>query len=162
MERVHGHIEESGVRSERAELSSLFRETALAFSLAISALLIVSSIGCATSSVQQPPSAGDVAVSVASDFSDEVEIEITGVDIESPIIAELSIESGVAHGVVEGVEAGPNRLILISSYDINGRRCAREINTDVLPGGVTSVELSSLQCSMGELDVLTVASTSPF
>jgi hypothetical protein len=146
------------------------RATTTTRTLAVVVALIAisaSSAGCAVTSaqLQRPRFAGDlaVAVPVPAQLRDaRVEVTITGVDMPSPVLAELDVRDGVARAMLDQVDAGPNRLVLFTAIDRDGRRCAREVNAEVIAGGVAELQGVALECEVGEpVAEQGVASTGP-
>jgi hypothetical protein len=114
--------------------------------VAVVTIAIVAS-GCAASQMPSPHFAGDLAleIPVAADV-DTVDVVITGTDMSRPAFARLEVEDGVARGVIQAVEAGDNRLVMVSAEMTDGRRCAGELSTNVAHNDTTAVEGSAMQC----------------
>ena len=104
--------------------------------------------GCGVSAATSVRSAGDLAfaIPVGSATGAEVEVVISAVDMESPIEAELAVEDGVAQGTLDGVEAGANRLVVITTYEPSGRRCSTSVNVEVAPDHLTIIDNLTLTC----------------
>ena len=106
--------------------------------------------GCAATAQQGPgfaPRHGDLALAVPVDAAQgNVEVVVTGTDMSSPVFSQLQIEDGVARGMVYDVNEGEGRRVLIVATAADGRRCAREINTNVEASTVNAIEAETLRC----------------
>ncbi len=107
--------------------------------------------GCATVATPAPRAAGDVSFTVPFEAPEgaEVEASISGDGMDSPILADLEVSGGVARGLVDGVEAGSDRHIVVTAYDESGPLCSVSTTIDVVPELVTPVRDLTLECRPG-------------
>ncbi len=118
---------------------------------AVAALAIATlASGCAATMQQGPGSAprrGDIALAVPVDAADgTVDVQITGTDMARPVFARLEVEDGVARGLVYDVAEGEGRRVLITATAADGRRCARQLDTNVSASTTNNIETAALQC----------------
>lgn len=107
-------------------------------------LALIFTMGCAGSIGPNRPT-GDFVLSFNTDAS-TAEVLITGTDMSAPISADVEIRDGIALGVFEGVEAGPNRRVWITTHDESGRRCTAIADVNVEADSMTSIDSVSFQC----------------
>ena len=121
--------------------------TAKTFALIATLTVAALASGCAAAPMAAPRSAGDLVLTVPVDTADgEVDVVVTGTDMARPVRARFQVEDGVARGTVYDVDAGSNRLILVTARADDGRLCAREFNASVVGSGVTEIETDALEC----------------
>jgi hypothetical protein len=133
---------EGVVERRKGKKSLLFVGMALAVGWAV--------LGCGAATVSapqaSPSSTGDVWLFVSARSDSQIEAEIGGEDMESPIVASLDIEGNVASTIIEEVEEGPNREITITAYAPGGQSCSQMLTVEVRAGEIAKVESPSLAC----------------
>jgi hypothetical protein len=126
-------------------------KTTVTFAWIVVALVATSAGGCMNAARLPQPrfhAAGDLALTVPVALRDAtVEVTVTGSDMTEPVTARLQVQDGVAQGTVGGIAAGPNRLVLVTATDRQGRRCAREVNASVDALAVSSLDDLALECT---------------
>ena len=89
---------------------------------------------------------GDVWLFVPATPGSVVEAEVTGSDMESPIVAPLATDGALASGTIDEIEEGSDRYVLITATAPSGRSCSGFVTVDVRAGEVTKVDGPSLEC----------------
>ena len=141
-----------GIRSNNSRIGVAMRVVIGALIVAVGATIT----GCATTAVSQSArSAGDVvfAVPVAAADGAEVEVSISGNDMQSPVLAELAVEDGVARGTIDEIEAGADRLVVITAYQAWGQQCSNAQSVDIAAGQTTVVDDLTLDCQLPDATV---------
>lgn len=124
-------------------------------SLVVFLFVIVS--GCTSFTTPTVRSAGDVAISFPFEANPGTEIEVTiqGDDMDSPILAEIGLQDGVAEGTIGDVDAGMAREMVVTAYGPAGQICTASLTVDVMPNELTIVDQLTLFCPMDEDETVT-------
>ncbi len=108
--------------------------------------------GCTSMTTPAVQSAGDVALTFPFEANPGTEIEVTihADDMDSPILADLTLHDGMAKGTIGDVDAGMAREMVVTAYGPSGQICSAALTVDVRANELTLVDELTLSCPMDE------------
>lgn len=120
----------------------------LGSTLALATLVVATSAasagcgsGIARSAASRPaPAVGSLWVTVPAAPGWDLEAEVTGIGMESPIAAPLTVSGLTATARIDGVDAGPGRQVQVTALGPTGETCSFQVAVEVSPRQVTKVD----------------------